>query len=532
MSFIFKMPDLGEGIIEGEIVQWFVKEGDTIEADAPLLEIQNDKMVQEVPSPRSGKITKLYFQDGEVANVGDDLVEFDGDGSSAAASAPAKEEAPAAAPAVSGNTFTFNLPDLGEGILEGEIVQWLVKEGDTIEEDGPLVEIQNDKMVQEVPSPVAGTISKILVGDGTVAHVGDALVEIATDGAVSAPQAAPAAQAAAPAQTAPQAQVDGKVYADNKIAGRILALPSVRQYARDKNVDLTQVVATGKRGHVTMADVDAFLAGGAPAVQETVAEQPETAAPKAPEASKPAAQPAQPIKTDGDTSRVAMTMTRKAIANAMVNSKAKAPHVTLFDEVEVSKLMDHRKKFKDIALEQDVRLTFLTYVTKAVTAVARKFPDLNASIDDTTQEIVYKNYYNIGIAVDTPHGLYVPNIKDADKKSMFAIADEIVTHATAANEGTLKGPDMRDGTITISNIGSARGQWFTPIINYPEVAIFGMGRIDKKPIVLEDGTLGIGNMMYLSLSFDHRIIDGMTAQLAMNELKRLLSEPEILLMEV
>ncbi len=524
MSFIFKMPDLGEGIIEGEIVQWFVKVGDTIEADAPLLEIQNDKMVQEVPSPTSGTITKIMFQEGEVANVGDDLVEFNGDGKAAEAPA-APEAAPVAeaAPA-SSNIFVFNLPDLGEGILEGEVVQWLVAEGDAVEEDAPLVEIQNDKMVQEVPSPVAGVISKIIVGDGTVAEVGDALVEIATAGGASAP--APVAQAA---PAAPQAKVAGEIYVDNSIAGRILAMPSVRQYARDKNVDLTQVVATGKRGHVTLEDIDGFLSEG-PAVQAPKATAP-VATPKQ-EVEAPKQQAAAPVVTKGDVTREKMTPTRRAIANAMVNSKAKAPHVTLFDEVEVSKLMAHRSKFKDIALEQDVRLTFLTYVVKAVTAVARKFPGLNASVDDTTQEIVYKNFYNIGIAVDTPHGLYVPNIKDADKKSMFDISREVVTHAKNANDGKLAGPDMRDGTITISNIGSARGQWFTPIINYPEVAIFGMGRIDKKPIVEADGTLGIGNMMYLSLSFDHRIIDGMMAQQAMNELKRLLSDPEILLMEV
>lgn len=525
MSNIFKMPDLGEGILEGEIVQWLVAEGDTVEADAPLVEIQNDKMVQEVPSPQAGKITKLFVAEGEVVNVGEDLVEFDGDGASPAVEAPTQEATPAA-PAASAGAFTFNLPDLGEGMVEGEVVQWLVAEGDAIEEDAPLVEIQNDKMVQEVPSPVAGTISKILVAEGNVATVGEALVEIASDSAPA--QEASPAQTAAPAPSAPQAQVEGKVYADNTIAGRILALPSVRHYAREKGVDLTQVVATGKRGHVTMDDVKTFLEGGAPA--PAVEAAPEQAA--APQAAAPkTAAPAQPIKVDGDTERVPMTMTRKAIANAMVNSKAKAPHVTLFDEVEVSALMAHRSKFKDVALEQDVRLTFLAYVTKAVTAVARKFPDLNASVDDATQEIIYKNFYNIGIAVDTEHGLYVPNIKDADKKSMFDIAKEIVVHAGNANDGKLAGPDMRDGTITISNIGSARGQWFTPIINYPEVAIFGMGRIDKKPIVLEDGTLGIGNVMYLSLSFDHRIIDGMTAQLAMNELKRLLSDPEILLME-
>ncbi len=216
----------------------------------------------------------------------------------------------------------------------------------------------------------------------------------------------------------------------------------------------------------------------------------------------------------------------------MVTSKTKAPHVTIFDEVEVSRLMEHRARFKEVAAKQDIKLTYLAYIAKAVVAVVKKFPILNSSLDEATEEIVYKHFYNIGIAVDTDAGLYVPNVKNADSKGIFAIANEIAELATQANEGRLKGPDMRDGTVTISNIGSARGLWFTPVLNYPEVGIFGIGRIDKKPIVKEDGELGIGNMLALSLSFDHRLVDGMTAQLAVNELKRLLSDPELLLMEV
>lgn len=533
MSFVFKMPDLGEGIVEGEIVQWFVKVGDTIEADAPLLEVQNDKMVQEVPSPVSGKITNILIEAGTVANVGDILVEFDGDGSSPVAEAPKAEApkaeaAPVAAAASSG--FVFNMPDLGEGILEGEIVQWFVKVGDKIEADAPLLEVQNDKMVQEVPSPVAGTVTAIMVDAGTVAVVGDALVEF--DGGGAAPATAPVAAAAAVTPAAPVAPVQtetaGVVYADNTIAGRILALPSVRQYARDKGVDLTRVMATGRHGHVTVNDVDAFLSGGATTVTPAEVSTTVDAAPApAKEAPK-----AAPVVVKGETTREKMTMTRKAIAKAMVNSKSKAPHVTLFDEVDVTELMAHRKRFKDIAAEQEVRLTFLAYVVKAVTGVMRKYPLLNASIDDATDEIIHKHFINVGIAVDTDSGLYVPNIKNADTKSIFAIAKEISELAGLANDGKLTGPDMREGTITISNIGSAKGLWFTPIINYPEVGIFGIGRIDKKPVVLNDGSIGVGNMMALSLSFDHRIIDGMTAQLAMNELKRLLNNPDLLLMEV
>lgn len=527
MSFIFKMPDIGEGIAEGEIVQWFVNEGDTIEEDAPLLEVQNDKLVQEVPSPVKGVIKKIHVTGGTVATVGDVLVEIEAEGHTAVVEETAAvEAAPAAAPVAASSNFVFNLPDVGEGLAEAEVVQWFVNVGDSVTEDQPMLEIQTDKLVQEVPAPLSGTIAKINVEAGVVATVGQALVEIATSG--SAPAAAPAATQAVGAPSAPAAVVSGEVYADNSIAGRVLAMPSVRQYARDKGVDLTTVVASGKRGHVTKADVDAFLSGStAPAVTETVAT--ETVA--APVAAAPKAAPA-PVVVKGDTTREKMTPTRRAISNAMVNSKHTAPHVTLFDEVEVSSLIAHRSRFKDVAAERDIKLTYLAYITKAVTAVVAKFPVLNASVDDATQEIIYKNFYNIGFATDTPAGLYVPNIKNANTKSIFAIAQEITALAGAANSGTLTGPDMRDGTVTISNIGSARGQWFTPIINHPEVAIFGIGRIDKQPIVLQDGTIGVGNMMKLSLSFDHRIIDGMTAQMAMNELKRLLSDPELLLMEV
>lgn len=535
MSFVFKMPDVGEGIAEGEIVQWFVKEGDTVKEDSPLLEIQNDKLVQEIPAPVSGVITKILVQPGTVAVVGQDLVEIVAEGAAPAASAPAQVEtpaAPAAAPAASTSAFQFLMPDVGEGIAEGEIVQWFAKEGDTIKEDSPLLEIQNDKLVQEVPAPVSGTITKIHVGAGTVATVGQLLVEIATAGSTSAPTTAPVAQAATPVASAPAG--NGVTFTGNTVANRVLAMPSVRQYARSKNVDLTQVAATGKNGHVRKEDVDAFLAGGSTAqvapqtteatpVVETTQTTQATPAPKA--------APAPTVSEDGRVTRVAMTGTRKAIAKAMVTSKHEAPHVTLFDEVDATALVNHRKKFKDVAASQDVKLTFLPYVFKALVATVRKFPVLNASVDSKTNEIIYKNYYNIGFAADTPHGLYVPNIKNTDSKGLFAIAKEITKLAADANDNKLAGPDMRDGTITISNIGSARGLWFTPIINFPEVAILGVGRIDKKPIVLADGTVGVGNMLALSLSFDHRIIDGMTAQLAMNEIKRLLANPDLLLME-
>ncbi len=528
MAFQFKMPDIGEGIAEGEIVKIDIKVGDTIQEDDILFEVQNDKSVEEIPSPVSGKV-----QEGTVARVGDIIVVID-DGSgpaeaSATAAAPAASPAPAA-PAAS-STFQFKLPDIGEGIAEGEIVKIDIKVGDKIAEDDILFEVQNDKSVESIPSPVSGTVTAVLVSEGTVAHVGDVIVEIATEGGSHAPAAAAPAAPAAPAVAPAAPAAPTGVPAASNPGKLVLAMPSVRQYAREKGVDITAVVPTGKGGRVTREDIDNF--GGAPVAAPASVEAPAASAAPA-QASAPAAAPAPAKPFVGSAEReerVKLTPMRKAISKAMVNSKHTAPHVTLHDQVEVSKLWDHRKKFKDVAAAQGTKLTFLPYVVKALAVAMKKFPVLNASIDDASQEIVYKNYINIGIATDTDLGLFVPNIKDANTKSMFGIADEINALAAKAHEGKLTAAEMGQGTITISNIGSVGGGWFTPVINYPEVAILGVGTIVREPVINENDEIVIGRNMKLSLSFDHRIVDGATAQKAMNEIKRLLNDPELLLME-
>ncbi len=546
MAYQFKLPDIGEGIAEGEIVKWFVKPGDTINEDDTLLEVQNDKSVEEIPSPVTGTVKNVIVPEGTVANVGDVLVEIDApghednEGDSGVAVESQTPAKPAAEPTVdtesagssSEGVFQFKLPDIGEGIAEGEIVKWFVKPGDTINEDDTLLEVQNDKSVEEIPSPVTGTVKNVIVPEGTVANVGDVLVEIDAPGHNSAPSTS------APSAEAPKEKVETSGSASVVEAAdpnkRVLAMPSVRQFAREKDVDISQVTATGKGGRVTKEDIENFLAG-APSSAPAKSEAPEAATPKeaAPAAESKPAEPAKPFKSNlGDLEeRVAMTPTRKAIAKAMVNSKHTAPHVTLHDEVEVSKLWDNRKRFKEVAAANGTKLTFLPYVVKALTATVKKYPVLNASIDDANQEIVYKHYYNIGIATDTDHGLYVPNVKDADRKGMFAIADEINEKAKLAHDGKLSAEDMRNGTITISNIGSVGGGWFTPVINYPEVAILGVGTIAQQPIVNAEGEIVVGRVMKLSLSFDHRIVDGATAQQAMNNIKRLLADPELLMME-
>ena len=412
------------------------------------------------------------------------------------------------------STYIVRLPKVGEGITEGKLVSWLVSVGGVVTEDEAIVEVQNDKLLQEVPSPVTGILSKILVEAGSTAQVEEAIAEITIRGKASSKDKE--------MEQSPNKQIlnptSNEVSNHSVVAGRVLAMPSVRQYARDKGVEISTVTGTGKHDHITIEDIDAFLAVP---VKETTKIS----------TAKQTTQEAYAIEENADTIREKMSVTRRAISKAMVNSQRHASHVSIFDEVEVSKLIAHRNRFKEVAAKQEIKLTYLAYMSKAVIVVLRKYPILNASVDEANEEIVYKKYFNLGIAVDTKRGLYVPNIKHADRKGIFTIAKEIVDLSSKAHEGTLEPIEMKDGSTTITSIGPIGGKWFTPIINFPEVAIFGMGRIEKKPIVLEDNTLGVGSILHLSMSFDHRIVDGAIAQKAMNELKRYMEDPELLLME-
>ncbi|QUW21747.1 2-oxo acid dehydrogenase subunit E2 [Sporosarcina sp. Marseille-Q4063] len=443
--------------------------------------------------------------------------------------------------------YVFRLPDIGEGIHEGEILKWFVAEGDKVEEDDVLFEVQNDKAVVEIPSPVAGTVEKLLVSEGTVAVVGDALIQIDAPGyehlheekVEDDAQVETEAQVQATAEKgqpiekeeAPKEEASTEVKTETTVQEtdvdldrRIIAMPSVRKFARENDVDIRQVAGSGKNGRILKDDVQAFVNG----------EQTSTSAPAAEDKAGKTAAPAEDkqVSLEGDfpETREKMSSMRKIIAKAMVNSKHTAPHVTLLDEVDVSALVAHRKKFKDIALEKDIRLTYLPYVVKALVSTLREFPEFNTSYDEETEEIIQKHYYNIGIAADTERGLVVPVIKHADRKSVFAISDEINKLAVKARDGKLSMAEMSGASCSISNIGSAGGQWFTPIINHPEVAILGIGRIAEKPVV-KDGEIVAVPMLALSLVFDHRMMDGATAQQALNHLKRLLADPELLLME-
>lgn len=436
--------------------------------------------------------------------------------------------------------YEFRLPDIGEGIHEGEVVKWFVAKGDKINEDDTLLEIQNDKAVVEIPSPVTGTVEEILVEEGKVAIVGDVLIRIDAPGYESPQveeegkeeteaQVQSTAEAGQVVEKAEVKQQPEKVRAEESSSQRVIAMPSVRKYAREQGVDIRQVLGSGKNGRIVKEDIEKFLNGGQ---QEVAQKTQETQTAESVVSEEKVATPSAPIVLEGDfpETREKMSGIRKAIAKAMVNSKHTAPHVTLLDEIDVTELVAHRKKFKAIAAEKDIKLTYLPYVVKALVSTLREFPQLNTSLDDEIEEIIQKHYYNIGIAADTDRGLLVPVIKHADRKSVFAISEEISTLAEKARDGKLSPTEMKGASCSITNIGSAGGQWFTPIINHPEVAILGIGRISEKPIV-KNGEIVAAPMLALSLVFDHRVIDGVTGQQALNHIKKLLGNPELLLME-
>jgi pyruvate dehydrogenase E2 component (dihydrolipoamide acetyltransferase) len=535
-TFEYRFPELGEGLHEGEIVSWHIKPGDSVQEDDIIMEVQNDKAVVEVPSPVTGKVVDIKVKEGTVATVGEVVAIFEVAGevppqADHGHSTPAASAAPAAAPTATAGagTFEYRFPELGEGLHEGEIVSWHIKPGDTVQEDDIIMEVQNDKAVVEVPSPVTGKVLDIKVKEGTVATVGDVVAIFAVEGeappqadhghSAPAPAAAPTG-ASAPAASATPAAASASAIADNS---NILATPAVRKYAREKNVLLANVKGTGKNGRITKEDVDAYLAGGSKAQ-----EAPTAAKPAADKAAAPVFAPVRPGERVEE--RVPLKGIRKVIAGAMVKSVYTAPHVTIMDEVDVSALVELRSKAKPIGEKKGIKITYLPFIVKALVAAVKQYPALNASIDDEKGEIVYKRYYNIGIATDTDNGLIVPVIEDADLKSIWQIAAEINDKAKRGREGKLAPNELRGSSISISNIGSAGGMFFTPVINWPEVAILGVGRISDKPVV-KNGQVVPGKVLALSLSFDHRLIDGATAQNAMNLIKQLLEEPGLLALE-
>ncbi|MBI5420526.1 MAG: 2-oxo acid dehydrogenase subunit E2 [Deltaproteobacteria bacterium] len=379
----------------------------------------------------------------------------------------------------------LRLPDVGEGVAEGEIVKWLVAEGAAVREDDLLVEVMTDKANVEIPSPVSGVLAKILAGPGQVVKVGEAIALIETAAAVPAPRPEEKKEAppAPPGRPAPPGEPPPR-----PPAGEALATPVVRKLAKDLGVDLSQVEGTGPGGRVTEEDVRRTAAAvPAPAAGASLPEE-----------------------------RIPFRGRRRLAAKKMVLSKTTVPHALLVDEADATNLLALREALREIALREKVRITILPFIIQAVVTALRVHPAMNASLDEERGEIVRKKYYDIGMAVDAEDGLVVPVIRDAGEKTIVELAREIERLAEAARTGKLALSDLSGGTFTVTSIGSIGGLFSSPVINVPEAAILGVHKIVKRPVVRE-GAVAARDMMYLSLSFDHRLIDGGTATRFMND---------------
>jgi pyruvate dehydrogenase E2 component (dihydrolipoamide acetyltransferase) len=538
MATEVKLPELGEGVTEGELVKWLVKPGDSVKPDQPIAEIMTDKATVEVPSTSAGVVKNLKFKVGEVIKVDSVMITLDGAGASASASVPAAKPAAAektstpksaGAPVASGGgTLSVKLPELGEGVTEGELVKWLVKPGDSVKVDQAVAEIMTDKATVEVPSTQAGTVSELMFKVGDVVKVESVLLKL-SGGATTAVQTpvtakpAPSVAAAPKPQPPAGATVAGPVLYPPVADFKVLATPSTRRLAREIGVDLNGMSGSGLAGRVTRDDV--MKAKGHAPVNGTGSMH-------APSSGAQIPKLAYQSPAGAAEERVPLVGVRKKIAENLQRAKQIIPHFTLMDEADVTQLVGFRESLKEAAEKAGTKVTYLPFVMKALIATVREFPMFNASIDDAAGEIVYKKYFNLGFAADTPNGLLVPIIKNADHKSILDISKDIVDLSTRARDGKLKVDEMRGATITITNIGSVGGTYATPVINHPEVAILGMYKISDKLVLEDGGKVGIRKVMNFTITCDHRLIDGAVAARFLKSFINRIQNPGVLMLDM
>ena len=415
----------------------------------------------------------------------------------------------------------FQLPDLGEGITEAQIIKVLVREGERIAEDQGIFEIETDKAAVEIPSPFAGIATSVHVSEGQTVNVGDVLISFDTDGADAVAEEPAKPQAVQPAEPAPATEptaTDAPPGAAGLPARRTTAAaaPAVRKLARQLGVDIDSVAGTGPGGRVVKADVEAAT-GQVPAPMQSAAPGPAPAAPAGP--------PPGIADADkwGPTRRDKMSQIRKTIATQMMRSVSNIPHVTHIDQADITELERMRRQYKQ-ATDGSGRVTAMAFLIRALCRALGNYPMFNASLDMEGGQIIYKDYINIGVAVDTPRGLVVPNVRHADRLSISQIGAELGRIADKARKGQFAIEDLRGGTFTITNVGALGGTYSTPIINYPEVAILGVGMAREMPVV-RDGQIVARTIMPLSLSFDHRITDGAQAARFCGEIIQSLENP-------
>ncbi|GAB2680799.1 hypothetical protein GCM10027271_47370 [Saccharopolyspora gloriosae] len=570
MSFSVQMPALGESVSEGTITRWLKQVGDTVEVDEPLLEVSTDKVDTEIPSPAAGVLQRIVAEEDDTVEIGGELAVIgdSADGGSAAPAqeapaaepAPAQESAPAApaqeapaaeqpaAPASGGSAqgTEVPMPALGESVSEGTITRWLKQVGDTVEVDEPLLEVSTDKVDTEIPSPVAGTLLEIAANEDDTVEVGGKLAVVGEQGAAPAapaqpaPEPAPAAPApeptpepaaaaqpaapAAPAAPAPAKPAEPAQPASSAPSGSTpYVTPLVRKLANQHGIDLSQVQGSGVGGRIRKQDVQA-------AVDAAKSRPAAPAAPAAAKSSAPARQVEQSDEADalrGTTQK--MSRLRQLLARRMVESLQTAAQLTTVIEVDVTRIAKLRQQAKGtFEAAEGVKLSFLPFFAKAATEALKLHPKVNASVNEETKEITYHAAEHLSVAVDTPRGLVSPVIHDAGDLNLGGLARKISDVAERTRNNKLKPDELSGGTFTITNTGSRGALFDTPILNPPQVGMLGTGTVVKRPVVVSDDnggdTIAIRSMVYLALSYDHRLVDGADAARFLSTLKQRLED--------
>ena len=541
MSTDFVLPELGENIETIEVVKLLISPGDAIVEDQPVLELETGKAAVEVPSTLSGVVKEVHVCEGEEISVGQAMFSVEVDQPAGMQSltegTPEKQAAPpaSATPATAetpsspvtvppasarGGAVEFTLPELGENIESIEIVKVMVKRGDTIAIDQIVLELETDKAAVDVPSSVEGIVTEVSVQAGDTIVAGDVVFSCSRTAAPAEPVTPTPATEPAPTPTASDASAETPSSPAQPAApaslpppagGDVPAAPSVRKFAREIGIDITQVFGTGPQGRISIDDVKQHSKqaneGEAPATPGAIA------GPRLPAFEK-----------WGDVRRERMSGIRRKTAQYTANAWSQIPHVTVFDAADVTQLEDLRKRFANKSEEAGGKLTMSAMIVKVAAQALRVYPNFNASIDMEKQEIIYKNYCNVGVAVNTGRGLLVPVIRNTDEKSMIEIAVELFRIAEKARAGKIEMQEIEGGTFTVTNLGRTCGTFFTPMINSPEVAILGVGRMFQE----RDLEGNVRKKLPLSLSFDHRIIDGAESVRFLGWIIEALDEPLLL----
>ncbi|MFH6566582.1 MULTISPECIES: dihydrolipoyllysine-residue acetyltransferase [Pseudomonas] len=545
MSELIRVPDIGSG--DGEVIELFVKVGDRIEADQSILTLESDKASMEIPAPKAGIVKSLKVKLGDRLKEGDELLELEVEGAAAAPEAPApaataaaaekpaaapvaEAAAPAAAAPAAATIQDIHVPDIGSS-GKAKIIEILVKAGDTVEADQSLITLESDKASMEIPSPAAGVVESISVKLDDEVGTGDFILKLKVQGAAApaapAQAAAPApataqAPAAAPAPAAKTEAAPAPAAAPAPKGAKVHAGPAVRQLAREFGVELNAVSSSGPHGRVLKEDVQAYVK----AMMQKAKEAPAAGA------TGGAGIPPIPVvdfSRFGEVEEVAMTRLMQIGASSLHRSWLNIPHVTQFDQADITELEAFRVAQKAVAEKAGVKLTVLPLLLKSCAHLLKEMPDFNSSLAPSGKAIIRKKYVNIGFAVDTPDGLLVPVIKNVDQKSLLQLAAEAAALAAKARDKKLTADDMQGACFTISSLGHIGGTGFTPIVNAPEVAILGVSKATIQPVW--DGKAFQPKLMLpLSLSYDHRVINGAAAARFTKRLSDLLGDIRTILL--